>query len=207
MSLYFNRSKIAGAIIAGGQASRIGGVIKGNLKINNNSIIGHLIQQYQKVGIEEIIIIADDPNPYQDYNLEIIPDLRIGIGPLAGIESGLNYYKGRCDAVLFMPSDMPNITAKEMLVLKEAFILTEKPVVYAVTSVMDMHPLCTIVHCDMKEKITSSIDHGRRKILDVWEQINPGIVQFSDEKVFFNINTPLEIEQLRATYYEKKDLC
>jgi len=208
MNLYLNRSRIAGAIIAGGQASRLGGVIKGNLKINDgNSIIAHLIRQYQNTGIEEIIIIANDPNPYQDYNMEIIPDMHIGIGPLAGIESGINYYKDRCDAVLFMPFDMPNITAKEMLALKKTFISTEKPVVYAVTSAMKMHPLCTIVHCDMKEKITSAIDCGQRKILDVWEQADAGIVQFSCEKAFFNINTPFDINQWRMTEYEKEDLC
>lgn len=208
MDICFNRSKIFGAIIAGGKAGRLGGIIKGNLKINNdNTIIDHLIRQYRHAGIKEIAIIANDSRPYQAYNLEVIPDLRIGIGPLAGIESGLNYYKGRCDAVLFLPSDIPNITANEISVLKEAFITTEQPVVYPATSNLESHPLCVVVNCDLKETITSAIDHGQRKVRDIWEQVNARIVQFPDEKVFFNINTPFDIKQLRATYYEKKDLC
>ena len=89
MNSYHSKTKIGGAIIVGSKAGRLEGMIKGNLKINNdNTIIDHLIQQYQDVGVKEIIIIANDSNPYKDYNLEVISDLHIGIDPLAGIESG-----------------------------------------------------------------------------------------------------------------------
>ena len=50
---------------------------------------------------------------------------------------------------------------------------------------MQMHPLYTIVHCEMKEKITSAIDRGQWKIGDIWEQNNASIVQISHDKVFF----------------------
>ena len=99
---------------------------------------------------------------------------------------------------------MPNITASETLALKEAFIETEQPVVYPATSNLQIHPLCAVVNCDLKETVTSAIGHGQRKIRDIWEQVNVRRVQFSDEKAFFNINTSFDINSYKRLIMKKK---
>jgi molybdopterin-guanine dinucleotide biosynthesis protein A len=201
------RYVIAGAILAGGNARRAGCIAKGMLKTDSGvSIIEYLINELSCAGISDIVIIANDPKPYQDYGVEIIADIRKGIGPMGGIESGLSYFSNRSDAVMFVPCDLPNITAKEMLALKEAFIETRAPVVFAETPGFFWHPLCVVVHNDLKEEISSAIDSGQRKIRDIWQQVKAVGVRFADETAFFNINTTADIGRWRKAKNEDENL-
>jgi molybdopterin-guanine dinucleotide biosynthesis protein A len=99
--------------------------------------------------------------------LEIIADSRTGLGPIGGIESGTAYFAGQSDAVMFVPSDTPNLTAKEFSALKKAFLETKAPVVFAQTTGFFSQPLCAVVHNGLRETIASAIDGGQRKIQNV----------------------------------------
>jgi molybdopterin-guanine dinucleotide biosynthesis protein A len=198
---------IAGAIVAGGNAHRAGCIAKGMLKTDSGvSIIKYLINELSCAGISDIVIVANDPKPYQGYGVEIIADIKKGIGPIGGIESGLSYFSNRSDAVIFMPCDMPNITTKEMLILKEVFVGSRAPAVFAETSGFFWHPLCAVVHNDLKEEISSAIDSGQRKIRDLWQQLKAVGVRFTDETAFFNINTPADISRWRKAKNEDENL-
>ena len=198
---------IVGAILAGGNAHRIGGIAKGTLKIGGGvSIIERLMNEMNQAGVSDIVIIANDSKPYQDYGVKIIADIRKGIGPLGGIESELVHFAGQSDAVMFVPCDMPSITAKEMSALKKTFIETGAPVVFAETAGFFWHPLCAVVHNDLKEKISSAIDSGQCKIRDVWRQVKAITVQFPDETTFFNINNSTDRDRWRKAENEKVSL-
>ncbi|MHC4132748.1 MAG: molybdenum cofactor guanylyltransferase [Planctomycetota bacterium] len=196
---------ITGAILAGGKARRIGGIVKGTLKINGDvSIVQHLIDELNCTDISDIVIIANDQSPYLDYAVEIIPDLRTGIGPMGGIESGLMHFANRCDAVMFLPCDLPNITAKEMLILQKAFIESKAPAVFAETNNSFWHPLCSVVHKNLAKNVSGAIDRGERKIRNVWKQVKAAKVNFDDASAFFNINSLADINQWRQVNYETK---
>ena len=202
------RCHIKGAILAGGNASRMGGILKGFLKDGNGQpIIFRLIHEMRQSGIKDIVIVANDPLPYLDMDMEIIPDLRKGIGPIAGIEASLLHFTGQCDGVLFVPCDVPNITAKELMTLKDGFIDSEAGVVLAETEVFFWHPLCAVVHNDIASQISSAIDHGQRKVQRLWKQLGAVTVKFDDEAAFTNINSFSDINRLQENKYEKKNLC
>jgi molybdopterin-guanine dinucleotide biosynthesis protein A len=199
---------IAGAILAGGRASRMGGVPKGALENSRGvSIVGHLINEFRLAGILQIVILANDPHPYQKYGVEIIPDSRTGIGPIGGIEAGLRHLAGQCDGVMFVPCDMPNITAKELLTLKEAFIHSDAKIVSAETGPFFWHPLCAVVHNDMAPPIISAIDRGQRKIQELWRQLGADRVKFAEKAAFININSFLDVNRWRENRDEKKSAC
>jgi len=198
---------IAGAILAGGNARRIGGVAKGALKANNGvSIIERLINELSCAGIGNLVIVANDPEPYQDCGIEIISDIRAGIGPMGGIESGLVHFAGCCDAVMFVPCDLPNITAKEMFVLKKAFVESAAQAVFAETTGFFYHPLCAVVHNALSNEVSAAIDRGERKIRNVWRQIKAVEVYFDDETAFLNINTLADMDKWWKTDNEKANL-
>ena len=189
---------IAGAILAGGNARRVGGVAKGVLKAGGGlSIVEHLINEMSYAGVSDNVIIANNPEPYQDYGVKIIADIREDIGPIGGIESGLVHFSGQSDAVMFVPCDLPNITAKEMLVLKETFVESEAPVVFAETPGFFWHPLCVVVHNGLIKQVSSAIDCGERKIREVWRRVKVVRVLFDDETAFFNVNSSKDIDQWR----------
>ncbi|MGD9153278.1 MAG: molybdenum cofactor guanylyltransferase [Gammaproteobacteria bacterium] len=178
---------IAAAILAGGKASRLGGLAKGNiLRSNGLTIIEHLLAEFDKVGIHDVIIVSKNP-AYQRYNKPMIADKRQNIGPLAGIEAALSYYRSNYHATLFLPCDMPNFSENEMRVLLDKF--QGKDTVFAVTGDEDWHPLCAVVNNDWLDDISKLIDAGNRSIKDVWLKCRGKPIFFSNNMAFANINT------------------
>ncbi len=199
---------IAAAILAGGNASRLDGMPKGTIETSNGvCIIERLIKELTKAGINNIVIASDNSKLYHHFGIKVISDIRAGIGPIGGIESGLVHFAGQSDAVMFVPCDMPNITAKEMLALKDAFIETGAPVVFAETAGFFWHPLCAVVHNGLVKQVSSAIDCGERKIRKVWQQVKAVRVLFDDETAFFNINNSTDMDRWRKAKNEKASLC
>ena len=146
------KDRIAGAILAGGQAVRYDGRPKGLLEAATGlSIIEQEIRQLNLAGIDEVIIVASDPEPWRNCALKTVLDLRPGLGPLAGIEAALTYYGQSHDATSFLPCDLPGITTNEISCLQAAFTDNSALVAVAVTSDFLCEPLCTIVHNDLRK--------------------------------------------------------
>ncbi|MHC4122563.1 MAG: molybdenum cofactor guanylyltransferase [Planctomycetota bacterium] len=201
------RLTVSGVILAGGDARRIEGIAKGTLEVDSGiSIIEHLINELNGAGISNVVIAANDPRPYQDYGVEIIADIRTGIGPMGGIESGLAHFAVESDAVMFVPCDLPNITASEMSVLKEKFIESDARVVFAETSDFFWHPLCVVVHNGLLKDVSAAIDRGERKIRNVWREAEAVRVRFAEEVAFFNINSLTDVDKWRKVKDEKENL-
>ena len=196
---------IAAAILAGGNSRRMGGIAKGLLQDDDNiTIVHHLISELNRTAISDVVIIANDPKSYQACGIEVIADIRTGIGPMAGIESGLDHFAGRTDAVLFLPCDLPQITAKEISTLKKTFIAENSPAVFAVVDDFSWHPLCAVVSNDLKETVSIAIDRGQRKIRNIWRQVEAAKVQFPDDDAFFNINTLTDLARWRKAKKAKR---
>lgn len=191
--------KIGACVLAGGKARRLRGVAKGALEAAGGpSIIERLIEELDRAGVEEIIISTNDPLHYRDCGRTIVADLRRGVGPLGGIEAALAYFKGRSDAVIFLPCDVPAITAKEIGALKKDFLRAEAGVVFAESGKDFWHPLCAVVHHGSLRDISAAIDRGQRSVREVWRRLGAQPVHFENEAAFLNINTPEDLELWRS---------
>ena len=191
--------RIAGAILAGGQGSRMGFVQKGFLKCpSGRSIIRHVVDEMRKSGLEEIIIVANDSAPLLSLGFKIIPDIRTGKGPLGGIESGLCYAHDHdlADAILFIPCDMPSISHNEISKLLSVFRKSGDSIVMGVsgTDKCNSYPICCVVPVKMRRDITSAIDIGHLKIGRLWEQFNAEKAILDNSRALCNINTPRDFE-------------
>ncbi len=156
------KARIAGAILAGGQAVRSGGRPKGLLEaVSGLAIIEQEIRQLNLAGIDEVIIVASDPQPWCDCALKVVLDLRSGVEPLAGIEAALAYYGSSYDATLFLPCDLPGITTSEISQLLAAFTNNSAPVAVAVTRDFFCEPLCAVVHNNLTQ--ASQAGYCRRR--------------------------------------------
>ncbi len=109
------------AILAGGLATRLAGTAKGLLPTPQGTIIERLLAELASAAIGDVIIVANDPQPYAALGKTIIGDLRPRVGPLGGIEAALSYAGKAYDAVLFLPCDLPNLSATEIRGLLTAF--------------------------------------------------------------------------------------
>ncbi len=189
--------KLSSAILAGGSASRLGGIPKGLLTDRNGiSILAHSIAELVAAGITEVILSTADAAPYRHLNLPVVADLHPGIGPLGGIEAILTHLSARCDAVLLLPCDLPNIARNEILRLVEAHVAQPHRVVVAGTFSGE-HPLFAVVPLAFLSHISASIAAGRYGVQRLWKELGAKIVTIEDESRLANINTPEDLEQWR----------
>jgi molybdopterin-guanine dinucleotide biosynthesis protein A len=187
--------RIAGAILAGGKAQRMGGIAKGMLSAGGSlSLIERLVVHVMRSGVEEIIIVANDECPYTCIGCAIVPDGRIEAGPLAGIEAALGYFAGRYDAVLCLPCDMPSLTWKEMSALIAAFADTGGPVTFAQTEDGARHALCAVVRIDLLDGISAALDRAEFAVSDVWSQLGGFALCFDNPMAFVNLNSPGDMD-------------
>ncbi|MCL5261143.1 MAG: molybdenum cofactor guanylyltransferase [Gammaproteobacteria bacterium] len=182
---------IAAAILAGGKASRLGGIIKGNIEIRPKvTLIEHLLTELKLANITTTIISANTEAPYLRYNLEIVRDKLQNIGPIAGVLGALNFLQDKINWLLILPADLPYISHNEILRLKNRVFQSDadKLIYYAKTASRN-HPLCAIISLKALPLITYAVKQGMKRILDIWETQAAEPILFDNENTFFNINT------------------
>lgn len=192
------RIKVGGAILAGGKSLRMGGIPKGLLKASpqGETIIARLIRELNACGIHDLIISANDPAPYRPFGLPILSDSTKGMGPLGGIAGALEYYRERCEGVLFVPCDLPGFTSREMHALLDAFIMApEGRIVAARTGHFIWQPLCAVVHIAVEPFLQLALREGRTGIHRLWDELEAIAVDFKEETPFFNVNSQRDWDQ------------
>ncbi|NND18785.1 MAG: molybdenum cofactor guanylyltransferase, partial [Silicimonas sp.] len=81
-----------GVILAGGQATRMGGGDKGLLKLGNSTILGHVIERFSPQVDAMALNANGDPDRFQGVGMPVLPDSFKGFpGPLAAVLAGLDW--------------------------------------------------------------------------------------------------------------------
>ena len=190
--------RIVGAILAGGRASRMGSRDKALLEHSTGKTFAlHILEEMTAADLSDVVISANDPEPYRSLGCPIVPDLHPGCGPLAGVEAALAFAGETysADGVLFIPCDMPAISRREIKLLMDTFAADRAPISFAVTHDAPgtrRHPCCCVVSVNLLGEIKRALDEGEFKIGRVWDKLGPNRVEFKDPRGFCNINTPEE---------------
>jgi molybdopterin-guanine dinucleotide biosynthesis protein A len=150
-----------------------------------------LVTEVRAVGVTDVLLVANDPEAYRDVGLPTVPDLRSGLGPLAGIEAALTHFQDR-EGLLLLACDLPSITRSEIAVLLTAFHQNGRRLVVARTGSSFWHPLCSVVHNGLCKAVTAALDEGRLSVHRLWEALGAKSVDFADETPFTNVNSPAE---------------
>jgi len=196
---------VGGAILAGGSASRLGGIAKGLLKTPDGlTVMEKQIRELKGAGIREIVISANDAGPYLHLGPEIVPDISANRGPLAGAEAALAHFGQRAEATLFLPCDMPAITREHLSALEESFFSREAPIVYAETPGFFSQPLCAIVHNGLLSEVSAAIRDGQLSVRDLWNRLGARALPFDNPAHFVNINSQTDLEAWRARCEDKQ---
>ncbi len=191
-------TEIAFALLAGGRASRYGGIPKGLLKRPDGAtLVEHLLQVAAAAGLEQRILVANDAEPYKVFGCTIVGDLRPGCGPLGGIEAALAHFSREGGGVLFLPCDLPGMTASVPAALREAFASRGKGVAAARTDGFSWHPLCSVVHIHERRAVAEALDRGELGVGRLWDRLGAEAVDFPDPSPFFNVNSPEDMDAWR----------
>lgn len=95
---------LTGAILAGGQARRMGGINKALLEIGGIPILDRILATLI-ARCERVIVIANQPEPYNERHLAVFPDLLPGMGSLGGLYTALEV--ASTEKVFVCACDMP----------------------------------------------------------------------------------------------------
>ena len=192
---------VTGLILAGG-ASRRMGRNKALISLGGKPLIQRVVDVLQGVS-DEVLLIANQPEPYAFLHLPIVPDVQPGYGPLMGLYSGLRAARG--DLALLVAVDMPFL-APEFL----RFLLGEAQEHAADVVIPEaggrLHPLCAVYRrATCLPAVEASIARGQRRLIAFHPQVRVRRIPEStlrafspDLRVLMNVNTPEELELARA---------
>ena len=193
--------QLAGAILAGGRASRLGGRPKALLPVGDARIIDRQIAVLRTaVGHGEVLIVANEPELYRAMGLRIVPDREPGVGALGGLATAL----AASDATytLVLACDLPFVTAEFASLLARACRGHD---VALPRGDDGYHPLCACWSREALPELDRRIAAGQRRIIDALSALRVREVgpdewmrfEQSAGTLLFNVNTPHEYERAR----------
>ncbi len=187
---------ITGAILAGGQARRMGGADKGLMALHGKPLITYVIDILSPQVGNLIINANRNLAQYNALGYPVIQDTVPGqAGPLAGIASTLLATK--TDYVLIVPCDSPYLPHD--LVERLATALTQAHAEIAVAhDGMRMQPVVALLKSDLTNNlagdILQSIQRGHNKTERWMISRRLALADFSDQpEAFKNINSTEDI--------------
>lgn len=162
---------------------------KAVLPIGEKTLLEHMIQKVQALGISDILVSGWKDCPAGTI---YVPDIYPHRGPLSGIHAGLLAIQNR--SALILPVDMPLLSRKTLLALAEAH--GDHPI-----TVLGSEPLPVI--CDARlaplcERLLQEQNHSLRRFFS-----EAGMKQISDPDSPFrlmNCNTPEDYETVQRIF-------
>jgi molybdopterin-guanine dinucleotide biosynthesis protein A len=172
---------ISGAVLAGGQSQRFG-QDKALARLGSNTLLDRTLEVLSVVTTNPMVIGRP---PY--------PDLRPGLGPLAGLETALTLLPEKTTHLVLLAVDMPGITTDFIRILADA------PDADAVVPfhAERLHPLCARWHRRVLPIVKETLNSGARSMHSVLERldIQPLTTQAlqakgieNPDRVLFNVN-------------------
>lgn len=98
--------EISFAILAGGAGTRLGGVAKGLITIDDEPIVTRLSRLGARYA--ETLIVTPDPAPYRFVDARFVTEEQPGVGPVAGILTAIR--SARSHWVILVACDMPFVS-------------------------------------------------------------------------------------------------
>jgi len=190
-----------GVILAGGQATRMGGGDKGLLTIGDRTILQHVIDRLGPQVAGMALNANGDQDRFREIELPVISDSIHGfVGPLAGVLSGLDWAADKgADFIVTAAADtpfFPGDLVPRLLVAAEA---EGKPIALARTA-SGRHPTFGLWPVNLREDLRSALNDGLRKVVLWTDKHGTAMANFPVDRFdpFFNVNTPEDLAEARG---------
>ena len=187
---------ISSIILSGGRATRMGGVDKGLISLQNKPLISHVISRLQPQADEILINANREIAQYQTFGFKVLQDENQDFsGPLAGILLGLKHAKH--ELVLAVPCDSPLLPLDLVARLFNGMSVSRVDIAVA-SSDGNAHPVFCLMKKSVLPSLIAFLDAGERKV-SAWQKSQQYIeVDFSDcSDAFVNLNTMQDLADLQ----------
>ena len=185
-------------IMAGGKSSRMNGIDKALMEINEKTLLSIAINKATQQTKYIVLNSNRDPSIFKNYNITVIKDtISNHPGPLAGVLSGIEwFYKNnkKIKWVVSLPVDSPFFPNNLIKKLYETVVKSKK-LIGVSSSKGRHHPVFSIWHISLMQPLQEALNNNIRKIDLFTKSYNPATVDFSSSvDPFFNINTPEDLK-------------
>lgn len=196
------REQVTGVILAGGRATRMGGVDKGLVPINGRPMIAWVIDTLRPQVAEVLVNANRNRDRYGEFGSRVIDDGDSEFrGPLAGMVSGMR--AARTPWVAVVPCDSPLIVGQLVERLYAAVAASGSRIAVAHDGER-LQPVCALLARDLLDDLAGYLDDGERKIDRWYARHGYATVDFSDVAASFaNINAPDDRRALEAALAER----
>ena len=179
-------------ILAGGQASRMGGNDKGLVELAGRAMIEHVIDTLKPQTSAITINANRNQDRYNTYGTVFGDHIQNYPGPLGGMHAALHHLSD--EWIGFVPCDCPRLPA-DLVSRMSAACQSDTDIAVAHDG-EHIQPVVTLLHRRILPKLEQFLENGDRKIILLYKQCNMITVDFSDQpNAFVNLNTPQELQQ------------
>lgn len=188
-----SKSKITGAILAGGLGTRMGGCDKGLVKYCGRPLIESVMETITPQ-VEQTLIVANrNIASYSAYGVSVHEDAVSGFpGPLAGMLTAAKHTE--TDLILTVPCDVPDLPGDLVSRLLDALV-TSGTDVCAADDGERVHPVICLWRRSVMATLESAIEQRHLKVYAWLQQQSYSVADFSDcPACFRNLNRPLDLE-------------
>lgn len=188
---------VTGIILAGGRASRMGGIDKGLVPLAGRPMVEHIIERLRPQTTALIVNANRSHEVYAQYRLPLVADQLDGYaGPLAGMASGLA--ASSTDWVVTVPCDSP-LVPPDLVARLCAALRRERAELTVATGAGRMQPVFALLPRALLPSLQAYLAAGERKI-DLWyARHRVALADFDDRpEAFLNVNTPADRDALEA---------
>jgi molybdopterin-guanine dinucleotide biosynthesis protein A len=190
-----------GVILAGGQATRMGGGDKGLRLLGGQSLLAR-VEVRLAPQVAEIALNANgDAARFANLGIPVIGDSIEGfVGPLAGVLAGLDWAALHgAETIVTAAADTPFFPCDLVPQLLLASEGMTHPLVLAATPDAKRgrarHPTFGLWPVALRDDLRRALEGGLRKVV-LWTETHGGReALFPQEEAFFNVNTPDDLAQ------------
>ncbi|MFY0661852.1 MAG: molybdenum cofactor guanylyltransferase MobA [Shimia sp.] len=201
-----------GLILAGGQATRMGGGDKGRLSLGGKTILQHVIDRLEPQVAGMAINANGDPTRFDDLDMPVLPDsLAEFPGPLAGVLAGLDWAAEQgAEAIVTAAADTPFFPCDlvpQLLLASEGRL---HPLALAASGEPEgkvwRQPTFGLWPVALRDDLRAALENGLRKVVIWTDKHDAGQAAFVQSGIdpFFNVNTPEDLEEARRIAGEIK---
>jgi molybdopterin-guanine dinucleotide biosynthesis protein A len=193
-----SHTRVAAAILAGGQARRMAGANKAALRVGSARIIDRQLELLRQVA-DPVFVVSALSDAFTDLGIQVVPDVFPGLGPLGGIYTAIA--ASPCERTLVVACDMPFLT----LALLQQLTRDSAADLVIPRSRRGFEPLCATWSAGCAGAIRRRIECGELKAALLVEElrveeIGPEVLASCDPHglLFVNVNTPHDYERAQG---------
>ena len=186
-----------GVILAGGQATRMGGGDKGLLPLGDDTILGHVIDRVSPQVADLALNANGDPARFAALDLPVIPDsIPDFAGPLSGVLAGLDWAASQnATHIVTAAADTPFLPCD---LVPQLLLAGGDQGLALAASPSGRQPTFGLWPVALRDDLRAALNDGLRKVVIWTQKHNAGTAEFPDDAAFFNVNTPDDLVTAKA---------